>query len=103
MNTRKYIEGICFEWDSIKAHLVWQKHNVSFDEALTVLVYDDFSYTNEDTRDYNGEQRYITIGLSTKIRLLCVTWTVRNDCYRIITARQANKYERRGYEHGKTI
>lgn len=100
MDIVKQVEGICFEWDSNKALLVIREHDVSFEEALTVLIYDDNSFTNEDIRDYDGEERYITIGMSTNVRLLCVTWTLREDNYRLITVRKANKHEEKGYYHG---
>lgn len=100
MNVVKQIDGIWFEWDSDKADLVLCEHGVSFDEALSVLVYDDLSFTNEDTRDYDGEERYITIGISHAMRLLCVTWTFRADNYRLISARKANKHEEKGYYNG---
>lgn len=97
---KKEFGGIIFEWDSDKAQLNSNQHGVSFDEALTVLLYDDNALTNEDTRDYDGEQRFITLGISSYGRLLYVVWTFREIRYRMISARKANRHEQKGYENG---
>mgnify|MGYP002655605397 CR=1 FL=1 len=98
---KKIFDGNIVEWDSEKSELVIKEHGVSFEEALTVLLYDFNSVTNEDIREYDGEQRYITIGVSNQARLLCVVWTLREVRYRIITARKANKHEQKGYYNGQ--
>ncbi|MBS9780312.1 MAG: BrnT family toxin [Moraxellaceae bacterium] len=98
---KQFFDNISFEWDSDKAELAIKEHGVSFEEAITVLLYDDYSFTNEDIREYDGEQRYITIGMSNQGRILYFVWTVRNNCYRMISARKANKHEQRGYQNGK--
>ena len=92
-------DGIVVEWDSKKAELVIKEHGVSFDEALTVLLYDDNALTNEDVRGYDGEQRFITIGVSSYGRLLYVAWTLRDIRYRLISARKANRHEQKGYQN----
>ncbi len=93
-------DGVIFEWDKDKAELVLNEHGISFDEALTVLLHDEFAVTNEDGRDYDGEQRFITIGVSRYGRLLYVVWTYRDIRYRMISARKANKHEHKGYYRG---
>lgn len=97
---KKEFGGLVFEWDTDKELLNIKQHDVSFDEALSVLLYDDFAKTNEDTREYNGEQRFITLGMSNLGRLLYVVWTQRDIHYRMISARKANKYEQKGYTNG---
>ena len=92
-------DGLVVEWDSKKAELVIKEHGVSFDEALTVLLYDDNALTNEDVRGYDGEQRFITIGVSSYGRLLYVAWTLRDIRYRLISARKANRHEQKGYQN----
>ncbi len=89
-------DGLIFEWHSDKAEISLKKHGISFDEALTALM-DTASLTNEDNRDYDGEQRYITLGVSKYGRLLYVVWTCRDNRYRLISARKANRHETRGY------
>jgi uncharacterized DUF497 family protein len=52
-----------FEWDREKAKKNLKKHNVSFDEAMTVF-YDPLSATFDDLDHSVDEQRLITIGYS---------------------------------------
>lgn len=87
--------GLSFEWDNQKAVEVLRKHSVSFEEAATVFL--DFNeLTTIDDRFHYNEERYITIGMSFKARLLVVSWTQRNNNIRLITATKAGKkYERR--------
>lgn len=44
---KKEFGGLVFEWDTDKELLNIKQHDVSFDEALSVLLYDDFAKTNE--------------------------------------------------------
>lgn len=97
---KREFSGVVFEWDSDKELLNIQNHNIAFDEALSVLLHDDFAQTNEDIREYN-EQRFITLGVSSLGRLLYVVWTQRDVNYRMISARKANKYEQKGYRNGQ--
>lgn len=94
------IDFVTVEWDSDKYDLNISEHDVTFEEALSVILHDDNSFTNEDYREYETEQRYITIGFSNRGRLLYVVWTLREVRYRIISARKANKHEERGYYNG---
>lgn len=48
----KEFGGVIFEWDADKEGLNVKNHDVSFDEALSVLLHDDFALTNEDVREY---------------------------------------------------
>lgn len=88
--------GIKFEWDPSKAVRNLRKHGISFGEAATVLQ-DDLSITVPDP-DQPAEDRYITIGLSTRLRLLIVAHTERGDSIRIISARELTSRERKQYE-----
>lgn len=58
-----------FEWDRDKAQRNLRKHGISFDEAITVF-YDPFSATFDDPDHSLREQRLITIGYSSRERLL---------------------------------
>ena len=86
-----------FEWDPRKAKENQKKHGVSFDEAVTVF-YDPFSATFDDPDHSVEEQRYITIGFSSKPRLLVVAHTERGKDTRIISARPATTHERKKHE-----
>ena len=89
--------GLQFEWDDHKAQANIAKHKVSFDEARTVLS-DPLEMTMYDPDHSESEDRYISMGLSEQGRLLVVSYTERRDRIRIISARVANKRERKQYE-----
>jgi uncharacterized DUF497 family protein len=89
-----------FAWDPAKARANLRDHDVSFAEAVTVLE-DDFALTREDP-DAQGEQRFVTLGLSSFGNLLVVVYTYRGpDVIRIISAWKANKRQRVHYEEGR--
>lgn len=77
----------------IKAAKNVKKHQVSFEEAATVFD-DPLFITFVDEEHSVDEERYITIGLSNRGRLLLVAHTDREDRIRIISARKATKKER---------
>ena len=86
-----------FEWDREKAKKNDRKHKVSFDEAMTVF-YDPLSATFDDPDHSIGEQRLITVGYSSRGRLLVVSHTERGKAVRIISARLAITKERKRHE-----
>ncbi len=88
-----------FEWDDDKAAANVRKHGVSFDEAATVFA-DTLSVTGYDPDHSDDENRFITMGVSADGRLLIVSHTDRGDNVRIISARVADRAERRDYEDG---
>ncbi|MSP41747.1 MAG: BrnT family toxin [Alphaproteobacteria bacterium] len=84
-----------FEWDESKARSNLRKHRVSFEIAK--LAFDDrFCIEWLDTRADYREERFILIGLAAG-RHLCVVYTERADRIRIISAREAIKYEQQEY------
>ena len=86
-----------FEWDPEKAGKNFRKHEVGFEEACS--IFDDLLFiTFLDEEHTKDEERYITIGLSNKNRLLLVAHTDRNNSIRIISARKATKNEEQFYE-----
>ena len=93
MNTR-------FEWDPAKAASNLRKHGVSFKTAVRVFT-DPYALVEQD-RIENGEERWQTIGVVEGVLMLIVAHTVRErdniEVIRIISARLANRRERRRYE-----
>jgi uncharacterized DUF497 family protein len=84
-------------WDPSKADVNLQKHGVSFEEAVTVLQSAMTVTTEDDSSD--DEQRFVTIGVSVKLRTLMVVHTYRDEVeIRIISARKATKKEQESYE-----
>ena len=77
-----------------------QAHGVYFGEAATVLE-DDFALTREDL-DAQGEQRFVTLGMSATGALLVLVYTHRDpDVYRLISSWKANKPQRNMYEKNR--
>ena len=87
-----------FEWDQRKAKMNIRKHRVSFEEAATVFLLDEFLSTSEDPDHAYGERRFITVGLSAKRRLLTICHAERGEFIRIISARPVTRHEREIYE-----
>lgn len=88
-----------YEGDPAKAKANLRKHSVSFGEAATVFL-DPLAYTYPDPDHSDQEEREITIGHSTRQRLLFVSHAQRNDRIRIISAREATRKERKQHEEG---
>ena len=85
------------EFDPDKAAANPVNHEgVTFDEARHVLL-DPFALTREDL-DANGEQRFVTLGMGGRGRVLVAVWTLRGDRIRLISAWKANQPQRRRYE-----
>lgn len=62
--------NIEFEWDQVKAELNWQRHEISFEEAVEAF-FDPSAIEDYDVEHSADESRYHLIGLSTR-RLLFV-------------------------------
>ena len=88
-----------FEWDDDKAESNVRKHGIEFTEAITVFG-DPLAMTGYDPDHSDGEDRYITMGLSVTGRLLIASHTDRGEKVRIISAREASRGERKDYEDG---
>jgi uncharacterized DUF497 family protein len=82
---------------SKKAKANLRKHGGSFEEAATVFL-DPLAITFPDPDHSDEEDREITIGLTTKHRVVFVSHCPRADRTRIIGARRATRKERKQYE-----
>lgn len=89
-----------FEWDDAKAAQNYAKHGVTFEAARGVFK-DPFAIEQIDDRHDYGEERWTIIGAAHG-RLLFVAYTMRNDSFRIISAREATPYEQREYHEQNT-
>jgi len=91
-------------WDSLKAETNLKKHGVSFETATRAFA-DPFALSVQD-RIEGQEQRWQTLGLVEGHLLLLVAHTVLEETdngeeienIRIISARKADRKERRRYE-----
>ena len=86
-----------FEWDPDKAKKNYSKHGIDFNEASSIFG-DPMFITFLDEEHSFKEERYITIGLSSKGRLLLVAHAEQSDSIRIISARRATKNEEKFYQ-----
>lgn len=96
MQTRYWFQGSEFEWDDNKARSNYDKHGVTFTEAVEAF-FDPFHVAGDATRD--EEERQFIIGYSLSQRLLLTVYTDRYERTRVISARPATRAERRVYEH----
>ena len=89
---------IVFEWDEDKAEKNLQKHCVSFEEAQTVF-FDDDAVQFWDENHSQREDRFLMLGMSSRLRILLVVHCFReNDAIiRIISARKATQKEKQEY------
>jgi hypothetical protein len=96
---------ILFEWDAVKASNNIRKHGISFDTATRVFA--DPNLLMEQDRIENGEYRWQTIGLIDRQLLVLVAHTIwdeeKNEAVRMISARPANKQEKKRYEQHRSL
>ena len=88
------INNIVFEWDDEKNRINNRKHNVDFYDAAKVFA-DEYRIEWFDEIHSDEEDRYITLGMVNEI--LFVVYTEREDRIRLISARLADRDERRKY------
>lgn len=86
-----------FEWDTGNINKSFQKHGITPNEAEQVFLDNDILFL-EDIKHSQKEDRFEAIGKIIKGDILFLAFTVRKDKIRIISARKANKKERRRYE-----
>lgn len=89
-----------FEWDPAKAAANQRKHGVSFETATRVFA--DPNAIFEQDRSVDGEPRWQAIGVADGLVMLLVAHALEErgevEAIRIISARKANRKERRRYE-----
>jgi uncharacterized DUF497 family protein len=94
------VSDLLFDWDEAKNKGNQRKHAVSFEEAQTVFS-DDHALFMEDPDHSESEDRFVLLGLSSRLRTLvvCHCHRDREDLIRIISARKADREERALYNH----
>jgi len=83
-----------FEWDPNKAEANLAKHEVSFEEAMTVFA-EPLARIFPDEEHSVDELREIIIGHSAGHQLILVNFTSIDDRVRIFSARKATRRERK--------
>jgi len=89
-----------FEWDENKNQKNIIKHKIDFADAIHVFIDNNRIEKLDVRRNYN-EDRWQTLGI-TEFGILVIIYTERNkgNTIRIMSARKANKKERRYYNKG---
>ncbi len=92
------MESLRFQWDEKKDRSNQKKHGISFLEAQTVF-YDEHAIEFSDPEHSSGEDRFLLLGLSLRLRvlLICHCYRESDSIIRIISARKATKKERAVY------
>ncbi len=91
----KNCEG--FLWDEGNSEKNWIKHKVTRLECeeiffnLPLVISDDLKHSSI-------EKRYYALGKSKTERFLFISFTIRNNFIRVISARNMNRKERKIYE-----
>jgi uncharacterized protein len=92
--------NVRFTWDQAKADSNLRDHGISFETA--VRVFSDPFHVSDQDRIEGGEYRWQTLGIVNDYALLLVAHTWIDDdgveIIRIISARRAEKHERKRYE-----
>lgn len=84
-----------FEWDDEKARVNLAKHQLSF-ETVCAVFDDPNALDDPDDREDYEEERSNRTGMVNGL-LVTVTYTEREDRYRIISARRATRREQENY------
>ncbi|MFA4948091.1 MAG: BrnT family toxin [Candidatus Krumholzibacteriia bacterium] len=84
-----------YEWDGWKAQINLEKHGVEFADATGVFQDIHAIMVSDESQ---GEDRYTTIGSDAYGRILVIVHAWRRQHIRIISARVANRRERRQFE-----
>jgi uncharacterized protein len=90
------VQSDSFEWDDMKAAINQAKHGVAFEQAMGIFN-DPNAMTFDDEGHSQDERRELTIGSTFWSEVFIVSHTRRGERIRIISARRANRAERRAY------
>jgi uncharacterized protein len=96
------VSDLRFEWDDAKNAANTRKHGVSFEEAEGVFA-DEHALLIDDPDHSDDEDRFILLGISAHLRMLvvCHCYRSNDEVIRIISARPANRRERKRYVERK--
>ena len=89
-------ESIGFDWDDGNLEKNWIKHSVSWWECEQLFFNDPLVFPNE--KHSESEDRFYALGRTQNGRALFISFTIRKNNIRVISARDANRKERTRYE-----
>jgi len=86
-----------FDWDEGNFEKNWIKHSVGTLECEQIFFNQPLIIQN-DTKHSDQEARFFTLGKTDFGRMLFISFTVRNNNIRVISARDMSRKERKIYE-----
>jgi uncharacterized DUF497 family protein len=87
---------IGFEWDKGNKEKNWIGHQVFFTECEEIFFNQPLVVTDDDPHS-KEEKRYYALGQTNAGRYLFISFTIREQLIRVISARDMNRKERRIY------
>jgi len=96
MGKNPLVDCVGFEWDEWNSGKIWERHQVTPEEAEEVFFHDPFVMKGDLAHSLH-EKRYGVLGQTGRGRRLLVVFTVRKKLIRVISARDMNQRESREY------
>ena len=93
----KIFQFTTFDWNKGNLDKNWKKHNVSNSECEEVF-FNEPLLISEDEKHSQKEKRLQALGKTENNRLLFISFTIRNNNIRIISARNMSRKEKQHYE-----
>lgn len=88
-----------FDWDEANKTKNWIKHKVSAKECEEIFFNEPLITFRDNIHSWK-EKRYKALGITIKGRRLHITFTIRDNKIRVISARDQSRKERKLYEKG---
>ena len=85
-----------FDWDKGNSKKNWKKHNVSALECEQIF-FNQPLIIQDDIKHSGDEKRFFALGQTDFERMLFISFTIRNKCIRVISARDMSRKERMAY------
>ncbi len=97
---KSFPESKSFDWDQGNINKNWDKHRVHHLECEEIF-FNEPLVTKVEKRGVSQEKRVSALGVTNEGRFLFVVFAIRRGRIRVVSARDANKKERKIY-HEKT-
>jgi uncharacterized protein len=91
---------LSFDWDDGNRTKNWTRHEVSWLECENVF-FNDPLFVLPDPTHSKQKERFHALGHTNHGRLLFISFTVRKERIRVISAREMSRRERRAYSEQK--
>ncbi len=93
----KLSQIIGFDWDKSNIDKNWIKHKIKAEECEQIF-FNKQLIIHSDIKHSKREIRFYALGRTIENKLLFISFTVRKNKIRIISARKMNKKEKNIYE-----